>query len=66
MGVEVQTPCQIYRFPKRCENQPSNERGKCSYPIENREEVRDGNEVQEEVSPKVPLTTSLEGRNREP
>jgi len=44
----------------------TNERGKCSYPIENREEIRDGNEVQEEVSPKVPLTTSLEGRNREP
>ena len=60
--TEDQTPCQTYRFQRIWENQHKNERRKCSYPIENREEIRDGNEVQEEVSTKVPLTTSLEGK----
>jgi hypothetical protein len=62
--TELQTPCQIYRFPRRWENHHTNERGKYSYPIENREEVRDGHEVQEEVSQKVPLRTSLGGEGQ--
>jgi len=40
------------------------ERDKYSYPIENREEVRDGHEVQKEVSQKVPLRTSLGGEEQ--
>ena len=62
--TEVQTPCQTCRFPRRCENQHTDERDKCSYPIENREEVRDRQEVQKKVSPKVPLRTSFGGEEQ--
>jgi hypothetical protein len=51
--LEDQTPCQTYRFPRRWKNQVNNERGKYLYLIENREEVRDGTEVQEEENQKA-------------